>query len=730
MEVEIDGTYARVIDRDEESGFTIFKLRVNNCKEEALKLDRQGNITVKADSIPYYQLGFPLLIKGEYLLDDHGYGPTIIHPIVTEKSMDEVVTANYIAEICRGIGIATAQKIIRESGYGTDVFALACSADAKDTLKRLGVAKSAIREFITNVKRTVEERKLLEWLHPYNVSYASVVKLYETYGDDAKNQLEKYPYTVGKMIGLTFDKMDAIAKKSGIDCADYDRIITAVKGALLNNESKGHTYGLQEDIVKAAQKLLRTSSYPSIIPATTITNHMERCQGIVKELAKKPRVFLKNTFKDELNIARQVLRLRDSAITTPFVPEIVDYVALETGMTYAVQQRNSFNLLRTTGLKILTGGPGTGKTTTILGLIAGYQYMYPEAVVRICAPTGRAAQRASESTGMEAVTAHRLLEYCPYGDRDDTAMMKNENDPIEADFIVVDEVSMADNYLMSKLLSAVKSGGIIILVGDINQLPSVGCGDVLHDLIYSGKVDVCQLTEVYRQAADSTIIKNSRKINLGETDLLEDEDFRIIKCSDQQEMILEISKLEEKYHKEDDKYFAQTLAPAHKPLAGVENLNRTLQRKINESNEGRSLRFGKKRFFLHDKVIMLQNNYNLGNGYYNGDIGEVVSVENGVLTVLIRNEEFIITRDLIAKHIDLSYCKTIHKAQGSEYPVVIISLPHCMSLQRNLLYTGVTRAKFKVAIVEEDGALLYAIAKDQTGQRKTMLMERILQHLK
>lgn len=724
MKVEIEGIYHRVIDRDEESGFTIFKLLVK--KGESIKLDSRGCITVKADCIPYYQPGFPLKIEGEYLLDDQGYGPAILHPSITEKSVDEVVMSEYIAGVCRGIGISTAQKIIRESGHGTDVFKLACSTDADDILKKIGITKNVRTEFIKNVKRTVEERKLLEWLHQYNVNYAAVVKLRETYGDEARSRLEKNPYTVGKIIGLSFDKMDSIAKKSGVDCADYDRVISAVKGALLNNESKGHTYGLQDDVINATQKLLRTPAYPFIVPATTIVGHMNRCREIVKELAKKPRVYLRSTYDDEVNIVRQISRLKDSSIKTPFVHEIIDDVAAQTGMSYAAQQRNSFGLLKSTGLKILTGGPGTGKTTTILGLIAGYQRMYPKAVIKICAPTGRAAQRASESTGMEAVTIHRLLEYCPYGDND--AAMKDQNDPIEADFVICDEASMVDNYLMSRLLSAVKSGAIVMLVGDINQLPSVKCGDVLHDLIYSGKIDVCQLTEVYRQAADSTIVKNSTKINLGETDLIEDEYFEIIHCTNQEEMVTEITKLEQQYHKVDDKYYVQTLAPAHKPLAGVENLNRILQGEINGANKAESLRFGKKRFFLHDKIIMLQNNYNIG--YYNGDIGEVISLEGGVLTVSIRGETFVITRDLVSKDIDLAYCKTIHKSQGSEYPVVIISLPHCMNLQKSILYTGVTRAKEKIVIIEEEGALNHAISKDQTGQRKTLLMERILRIFK
>lgn len=725
MQVTLHGIYDRVIDRDELSGFTIFKLKVQH-PIEGVKMDARKRITVKAERLPYYVLGFPLEVTGDYVEDDHGYGPTILSSFVKERSMDDVIMSEYLVQICHGIGPATAQKIITTSGYGADVFGLSCAPDAIAILKKAGVHKALAEELIGNIKKTVGERKLLEWFQDYQVDYASVVKLYDLYGDNAVGVIKENPYRIGQMIGLSFDKMDQIAKKHEGNALRFERIEQAVKLALGKNERQGHTYGFQADIVSETQALLKTASFPQRIPATTITNCIHRSKCFVKKVGKESRLFLRKTYREEINIAKQLKRLIHAGERTSFYPELVDEVAKETGMQYAFQQKKAFELLMTTGVKILTGGPGTGKTTTVLGLITAFLKLYPNKNnIKLCAPTGRAAQRVSESTNMEAVTVHRLVEYKPYGDGE--AVMKDANDPIEADFILVDEMSMADTQLMSMFLSAVKSGTMVIFVGDVNQLPSVGAGDVLHDMIYSGKLEVCQLTEVYRQAADSPIVQNANKVNFGETDLSYGADYQLVSCVNQKQMLQETLKKVKEYHREDDKYYTQILAPVHKATAGVANINQMLQEEMNAGNKQLSLRFGKRRFYLHDKILLLENNYNVG--YFNGDIGEVISIDGGVLKVNVRNETFIITRDLV-KHLDLSYCMTIHKSQGSEYPVVILILPKCKMLQRNLYYTAVTRAKQKVIVIEEEGASVTAISKNVAGKRKTMLMEQIMCELK
>ena len=421
------------------------------------------------------------------------------------------------------------------------------------------------------------------------------------------------------------------------------------------------------------------------------------------------------------------MRLQQASTPQQYDETIPEQIEAECGIRYAEQQKEAFRLLKRSGISILTGGPGTGKTTVINGLIAAYQKLHPNARVKLCAPTGRAAQRMTESTGLEAVTVHRLLDFRPYGQGD--VMYKNADNPINAGLIIMDEVSMLDTELLSIFLSAVKSDTSVLFVGDENQLPSVGPGNVLHDMIGAG-IPTVRLSAVYRQSSQSPIIQNAQRINDGNSDLIECSEFGLWFTDNPKNIAHKILSRVCTLYDPQHPFDVQVLTPVRGGDAGVIGLNNMLQQMLNPRREGEpELAFGWARYRLRDKIIMLSNNYE--KGYYNGDLGVVTDIADGCLTVDIMGKRIDIEREIM-KDVSLSYAMTVHKAQGSEYKHVIIALPYkpANMLQRNLLFTAVTRAKTSVMIISENGALQKAVKTCNARQRNTRLQYLLEKSLK
>lgn len=426
----------------------------------------------------------------------------------------------------------------------------------------------------------------------------------------------------------------------------------------------------------------------------------------------------------EQRAARNLLRLAlaGNREMEPFRGELVEEAQKVCGIRYGRQQRKAFNkLLLTRGVKILTGGPGTGKTSTINGMLHAYEIMHPDHIIRLCAPTGRAAQRMSESTGRTAVTIHRLLDYQPDGLG---ANYRNEKNPVDADLVVVDEMSMADIRLFDMLLAALKTGTKLILVGDVNQLESVGAGSVLNDLMGTSDlfIEKNRLTEVFRQKGGSPIIDNSQKINEGNIHLHECEDFQIIHTKCEEETLEQTKSLMQKLYNKDNPFETQILCPSRKGEAGIENCNTVLQDLLNPGKQ--SLTYGNTKFCVNDKIIMMKNNYSSQDGYFNGDIGIVKELGKGKMVADIRGEMVNLCRDAL-DDVQLAYGMTIHKSQGSEFKNAIVVMPSepANMLVRNLLYTGVTRAKKRVFIINEGSAMECAIRTNTIGKRRTMFAE-------
>jgi len=370
----------------------------------------------------------------------------------------------------------------------------------------------------------------------------------------------------------------------------------------------------------------------------------------------------------------------------------------------------------------VTGGPGTGKTTTINGILSAYEKQNPNKVIRLCAPTGRAAQRMTESTGREAVTIHRLLEYKPYGNE---VTYKNANDKLEADLIVVDEASMLDMEFASIFFSAVPTGALVLIVGDIHQLPSVGPGDVLHDMISPGMIPTVQLTTVYRQGSHSPIIQNAIRIHQGIIAFMENEEYQTYITYSQTELARKIIACAVSMHNKNIPFETQILCPSHKGEAGVGMLNTALQSLLNPGRQGlKELKYGNTIYRSGDKVILLNNNYQ--NGYFNGDIGIIKDISDAGIHLNIFGSEIIIAKTEI-DDLGLAYAMTIHKSQGSEFKNIIVSLPMSPKsmLKRNLLYTAITRAKKTVIVVTEKQAVSIAVKTCETGKRNSRLALRI-----
>ncbi|NLT13477.1 MAG: AAA family ATPase, partial [Clostridiales bacterium] len=488
--------------------------------------------------------------------------------------------------------------------------------------------------------------------------------------------------------------------------------------------NKGDTYAEFPALIRGVREFLAYApEYEAVASAIMngfINDGLEGC--VVDKCGTKYSVYLKSLYWNEVNTTNAIRRLMRTARPVDCNPEeLCAYAEKICGVKYAEQQREAFQLLKTGGVGIITGGPGTGKTTVIKGLLAAYQKMFPDRVIKLCAPTGRASQRMKEATGREATTIHRLLEYKPF---ENTATYKNGANPIDADFLFVDEGSMISIDVADLLFSAIRSGTTVLIAGDIDQLPSVGTGNVLNDLIESGVIPVIALKKTHRQAEGSVIIDNAKKIREGYSNLSACDDFEIfVRDDDEIPDVIEEQFL--KYYKTEDVFSAQVLVPARKRQGtGAKDINKRLQAIINTSSKG--LTYSDTTFKTGDKVMLMRNNYTAEDAYFNGDVGVVLSTDETGLDLLIDGQKIRIDESQL-NDVSLAYATTIHKSQGSEYDVAICVMPSepSIMLQRNLLYTAITRAKKKVILIAAPNAIDRAVFTRDSVKRQSLLVDRL-----
>jgi len=565
------------------------------------------------------------------------------------------------------------------------------------------------------------------FLQGHGVSSTYAVKIYKAYGDNSISVVKENPYRLALDIsGIGFKTADKIARNMGIDPASQIRAEAGIIHVLSELVDEGHVYYPHDKLMEAAASLLEVNRD---VLETALAALVEQRRAVVEEQKGERAIYLTPLHIAEVNVSRRLETLVSSPrqLFQIDVERAIQWVQQAIRIELAEMQQEAIRKMFTSKVLVLTGGPGTGKTTLLNCIIRILERKAQR--ILLASPTGRAARRLAEVTGRDAKTIHRLLEYRP----NEGGFKRNEENPLEADLVIIDEASMVDILLMNHLLKAISPTATLLLVGDIDQLPSVGPGNMLKDIIASGRVETVRLTEVFRQAQESMIVVNAHRVNRGEFPVGKPpdgkkSDFYFVERDDPQKALEVVKELcarrlprTFRFDPFDD---IQVMTPMHKGMAGVANLNAELQMLLNPT--GKEVIRGGRCFRIKDKVMQIINNYE--KEVFNGDIGRVVGIEHEEQKLSVKYEDRVVDYDWSQlDDLVLAYAISIHKSQGSEYPAVVIPIlsQHYIMLQRNLLYTAITRAKKLVVLVGSRRAIAIATRNNRVQYRYTALATRL-----
>lgn len=704
--IKIRCVVERITFQNQENGFSIMKVKVKGYDDLVTLV---GNLL----DVP---IGSVLLCDGDWKVDKR-YGNQFVC-----ETWEEVMPATiygiekYLGSgLVKGIGPKFAHLIVVR--FGTETIEV-----IEDDIERLyevpGIGKKRVEKIRESWEKQKDIKNVMLFLQQYGVSTAYAAKIYRQYGKESIDNVKDNPYRLADDIwGKGFKTADGIASKMGYEKNDIRRCKSGLQYTLNELSNDGHVYAVEEQLIESAVKLLEADREP----IESALAEMIESEDLVKE---DEAIYLPPFFYSEAGTARKMLNLLRVSQGSLFGDNLdVEAIQKTSGIVYDDVQVDAIKTAVASKVMVLTGGPDTGKTTTTQGIIAAFK----TAGLRIllAAPTGRAAKRISEATGMEAKTIHRLLEYNPAD-----GYKRNDENPLEGDALIVDECSMIDIMLMYNLMKAIPVTMRLVLVGDIDQLPSVGAGNVLRDVIDSEVIPVVRLTRIFRQAQSSRIVMSAHAINQGhypDTSNGRNTDFFFIKNEDAEQVAKDIVTLvQQRLHKAYSQPISaiQVLTPMQRGVVGAANLNMVLQQALNSSTQ--SLSRSGYTFKKGDRVMQIRNNYD--KEVFNGDIGFVDSInsEDRTLTVDFDGQmvEYEVTE---LDELTLAYATTIHKAQGSEYPIVVmpVLMSHYVMLQRNLIYTGITRAKKICVLIGQPKALSYAIRNLTVTDRNTRLKERL-----
>ncbi len=706
---EVFGYIENIIFTSEESGFTVARL----------KEPKKRDLTLIVGVLPSLQPGETIRAKGEWKHHPkHGLQFTVAS-FETSAPADLLGIQKYLESgMIKGIGPSYAERIVKK--FGTDTLRVIDEMPEK-LLQVPGIGEKRVEHIMSCWQEQRRVRHVMIFLRGHGVSPAFAQKIFRTYGEESIAKVQENPYRLAREIfGIGFKTADQIAKNLGVEKEAKERIDAGIEHLLWELTNDGHTCSLREELVAAVRSALDITE-ASIEARLT---HLIETQSVLEE---KGRVWIRPLFLAEVGIAQGFARLLSSpcSIREIQVEKALEWIQGKLGIALAKQQMEGVSLALTEKVLVITGGPGTGKSTITKAILTIAEKLTSQ--ISLAAPTGRAAKRLQEITGKSASTIHSLLEM----DFGSFQFKRGRDNPLTCDLLIVDEASMIDTQLMHALLKAIPSKTRLIIVGDSDQLPSVGPGTILKDLIESKRVPVCVLTEIFRQAKDSAIITNAHRINQGEFPNLypgKKSDFRFVELESPEEILQEIIELVThklptwyRFHKLED---IQVLAPMKRGVIGTENLNRVLQENLNPSAQP-LLRMGK-RFHVGDKVMQIRNNYQ--KEIYNGDIGIIVEIDisEQSLKVLFENKkisyEFAELDELF-----LAYATSVHKYQGSECACIVMPVhsSHYMLLHRHLLYTGITRGKQLVVLVGTKKAIAMAVHNREVLVRQTGLKDRI-----
>ena len=700
----VEGTVERIVFENDESGFVVARLQQSGVP----------GLTTFVGSALAISPGETVRLWGRWI-DDQKFGRQLrVEKYETLKPATADAIEKYLGSgLIDGIGPHFAKKLV--AAFGVDTLRI---IDEEPERLR-GVAGIGAKR-ANQIRGAWESQRAIQsimlFLQGHGIPASQAASIYKTYGDSAVTVLRENPYRLAEDIfGISFKSADAIANRLGMGKNAPQRIAAGVSHVLREARQDGHCYLDAQTVLESAKQLLGASN----AEITTALAAMESHKQLVRE---QDALFSPRLHAAEVGCAEWLKRIISvPAENVPIdVERAIEWVEKNKSITLSPEQRDAIRTAVASKVMVITGGPGTGKTTLLNSLLTIFGKK--NLGLLLAAPTGRAAKRMSDTTGREAKTIHRLLEWSPK----QGGFTRHEGNPLAADLVVLDECSMIDIHLMHAMLRALPPQCRLLLVGDVDQLPSVGPGNVLMDIIASAVVPVVRLNTVFRQAAESGIIANAHRINTGQFPQFNDRDFFFIERSEPEkalDTIVEVvsSRLPKRFQLDPIRDI-QVLAPMRRGEAGVSKLNEALREALNPKME----RIGQRAFGLQDKVMQLRNNYELD--VYNGDIGVVKQISHEVkeLVVELDDRQVLYSFDNLDE-LSLAYASTVHKAQGSEYPAVVVPMltEHYMMLQRNVLYTALTRASRIVVIVGDPKAIGRAVHNVRSTRRNTRLCDRL-----
>ena len=733
---EIEGVLAEIIYQNEVNSYVV---GVFETEEEQFTV---------VGYLPFVKKGDTLKIVGKFV-EHKDYGEQF--KIETfEKLMPKTLGAleTYLANgNIKGVGPATASKIVNKFGEDT-IHVLKYEPQKLAQIK--GITKAKAVEISESFIENWEVWQIVGFLERFGMGAESAKKVYDLLGINAIAEIEANPYILIDISrGVDFKQIDQMAIELGVEKENQKRVKSGIKYALIKITYNGHCCTLKENLIEYVKNLLNVNE---AIIEDGIINLKVNNEIIVEDREEEKWIYLYSFYNAENKIAQNILGL-DRYKNVKKVSNIEKELKLveeRTDILLSEKQKEAIRAINDNNVTIITGGPGTGKTTIIKSIIEIYKQKKYKIV--LCAPTGRAAKRMTETTGEEASTLHRLLEI---GKVDEESLFKKDNEyqgaPIDGDIIIVDEVSMVDMFIMSYLLDCIYKGTKLILVGDCDQLPSVGPGSVLKDLISSEKITTVHLDKIFRQAAKSKIIVNAHRVNSGKKFISKDDkemeadskqDFFFIKENNQEKVLEQVLSLcngrLKKFGDYDFFESIQVLSPTKKGMLGTKEMNKALQEELNPHREGEAEKNSMGAIFrIGDRVMQIKNNYDIywekksngevevGNGVFNGETGTILNINEKEKNICVKfdDEKFVWYEFNDLEQIEHSYCITIHKAQGSEFDVVIMIVPQAapMLLTRNLLYTGLTRAKKLLIVIGNERVVDYMINNVDSKKRNTGL---------
>lgn len=726
----MDGTILQTVFTNEENGYTVLRLTTTD-----------GEVVTVVGTIPCAAPGENLIVHGHWVNHPtHGaqvQAETIErHLPTTENDIISYLSSGLI----KGVGPSTAVRLVERFGERT----LTILEEEPELIGNVkGISPRKAQEIAESYRHQTGMRRLLDFLTINSLPLSLAMRLYRRYGVDALSVVRNNPYLLAdECYGVDFSVMDEIALSLGIAGDSHRRIEAAILFELTYNLGNGHVFLPRDKLLHAASALIDTA--PDTIEIS-LDNLIARGAVQCERVAKVEACYLRRLYDAEKNVTDRLnLMLAMRPDRGRGVERIIDQIEREQGITYAEEQRAGVTLAAQRGVLLLTGGPGTGKTTSVRGIVEmldrmGYKLL-------LLAPTGRAAKRLGELCGREAQTIHRCLGMTYTEDTGEVIFQKNEKDPLEADAVIVDEMSMVDLPLMSALLSALRPDCRLVMVGDADQLPSVGAGNVFSDLLRSGRVETVVLKNIFRQAQESAIIRTAHSVNQGvlpELKNSQSSDFFFMRRRDAHaavELIVELCRKRLPENMGIAQNDIQVLCPTRKGEWGTVNLNRALQAALNPpAHDKRQKVWGDTIFRTGDRVMQIRNDYDVlwersdgyaGSGMFNGDVGivEEIDAANDLLRIRFDDRVAIYTNEMLSE-LELAYAVTVHKSQGSEYrAVVLVALPTAPGLMvRGVLYTAITRARELLVVVGDDGALHRMVQNDKQQRRYSGLRWRLRQ---